>query len=423
MAKEIIKTEAKQGSIPEIKNVAAYARVSCGNDEMLHSLAAQVSYYSELIQKEPSWNYHGVYADAALTGTKDTRPEFQRLLADCRAGKIQMVITKSISRFARNTVILLETARELKSLGIDIFFEEQRIHTLSAEGELMLTILAGYAQEESRSVSENIKWRIRKDFKEGKPNTGTLLGYRMKNRVLQVIPAEAEVVRQIFNYYLSGMGVLAIRKKLMAKGITLSQTGVSCILRNVKYQGDLLLQQTVVIDHISKKQVRNDGIAPKYYVTDAHEPIISREVFEAAQKEITRRAAAHSPRTFPAKQYELTGMILCGQCGAAYRRKHAAAGSKYEKIVWICTTFNTLGKSECSSQQIPEDILMEKIAEVGGLENISGIIVPSKFRLIFTLKDGTRHEIEWKHPSRRESWTPEMRDEVSMKVRARNGKF
>ena len=125
MAKEVIKTEAKQGSIPEIKNVAAYARVSCGNDEMLHSLAAQVSYYSELIQKEPAWNYQGVYADSALTGTKDTRPEFQRLLADCRVGKIHMVITKSISRFARNTVTLLETARELKTLGIDIFFEEQ----------------------------------------------------------------------------------------------------------------------------------------------------------------------------------------------------------------------------------------------------------------------------------------------------------
>ena len=149
------------------KNVAAYARVSSGKDAMLHSLSAQVSYYSELIQSHNDWEYVGVYADEALTGTKDTRDNFQRLIADCKAGKIDLIITKSISRFARNTVTLLKTVRELKELGIGIYFEEQNINTLSADGELMITILASYAQEESLSASENVKWRIHRDYEQG----------------------------------------------------------------------------------------------------------------------------------------------------------------------------------------------------------------------------------------------------------------
>lgn len=149
--------------------VAAYSRVSSGKDAMLHSLSAQVSHYSELIQNYRGWQYCGVFTDEAITGTKETRAGFQRLLAECRAGKIDMVITKSISRFARNTVTLLDTIRELKLLGVDVYFEEQNIHTIGADGELILTILASYAQEESRSTSENMKWRIKKNFEEGKP--------------------------------------------------------------------------------------------------------------------------------------------------------------------------------------------------------------------------------------------------------------
>ena len=163
-----------------VPRVAAYARVSTGKDSMLHSLSAQVSYYSDMIQKHPGWLYCGVYADEALTGTKESRKNFQRLLADCRAGKIDLVITKSISRFARNTVTLLATIRELKDLGVDVFFEEQNIHTISTDGELMITILASYAQEESRSASENQKWRIKKCFEAGIPYDPTLLGYRIR---------------------------------------------------------------------------------------------------------------------------------------------------------------------------------------------------------------------------------------------------
>ena len=166
------KKVTKVAQIPKLqrkKQVAAYTRVSSGKDAMLHSLSAQVSYYNDLIQKEDGWEFVGVYSDEAITGTKEGRADFQRMLADCRNGKIDMIITKSISRFARNTVTLLETVRMLKALGVDVFFEEQNIHTMSADGELMLTILASYAQEESLSASENQKWRIKKNFEEGMP--------------------------------------------------------------------------------------------------------------------------------------------------------------------------------------------------------------------------------------------------------------
>lgn len=181
MAREI--QQVSFAPIPKkLLRVAAYARVSSGKDAMLHSLSAQISYYSDLIQRHPGWQYAGVYADEAKTGTRDSREKFQELLNDCRAGKVNMVITKSISRFARNTVTLLSTIRELKAIGVDIYFEEQNTHTLSADGELVISVLASYAQEESRSASENQKWRIRKNFEEGKPWDGTLLGYRYAER-------------------------------------------------------------------------------------------------------------------------------------------------------------------------------------------------------------------------------------------------
>ena len=239
--------------------VAAYARVSSGKDAMLHSLSAQVSYYSNLIQNHPGWLYCGVYADEALTGTKENRTEFQRLLVECRAGNIDLIITKSISRFARNTVVLLQTVRELKSMEVDVYFEEQNIHSMSADGELMLTILASYAQEESLSASENQKWRIKKNFEDGKPWSGQVLGYRYENGVYIVKPEEAEIVRSIFADYLSGMGIEAIMKKLNAQGKTSRNGHAWCrssvrkVLGNYSYTGNLLLQTTFRENHITKK--------------------------------------------------------------------------------------------------------------------------------------------------------------------------
>ena len=416
----IIKEIAHIQQRPKQKNVAAYARVSCGTDEMLHSLAAQVSTYSGLIQSNPKWNYRGVYADEALTGTKDDRPEFQRLITDCRAGLIEMVITKSISRFARNTVTLLATVRELKLLGIDVFFEEQNIHSLSVEGELMLTILAGYAQEESRSVSENCKWRIRKDFEQGKPNTGRLMGYRLKDGVFVIVPEEAEIVRQIFTDYLSGMGLIAIQKKLLVQGIEFSKRGVLYILTQEKYIGDMLLQKTFIENHMTKRKVNNTGQLPQFYVSDSHESIVSREIFEAVQAEIDRRSK-HHPKT-PPKIYPFTSMIKCGICGANYTRKHTAAGTKYEKVVWICPTFNFYGKDKCNSQQIPETILEAKTAEAGGFDELIEIRVPGKNQLSFIYADSRQVDLDWANPSRSESWTDEMKEQARIRAGKRGGK-
>jgi DNA invertase Pin-like site-specific DNA recombinase len=410
--------------MPTLKRVAAYARVSCGDDDMLHSLAAQVSAYSELIQRHPDWEYAGVYADAAETGTKDDRPEFQRLLADCHAGLIDMVITKAISRFARNTVTLLETVRDLKERGIDVYFEEQNIHTESADGELMLTILASYAQEESRSVSENCKWRIRKDFKEGKPsNNIRIFGYDYKNGKLTVIPEEAQVVRMIYADYLSGMGRNAIMKKLVRLGIPTktggrwAETTVASILRNEKYIGDMMLQKGFVSDHITKKQRKNQGELPMYYVEGTHEAIIDKETFEAVQAETARRAAlSHHPRI---NEFgEFSGVIQCGRCGANFCKKVNACGTKYAKVTWACRTYTYRGKHECSAKRIPEDILKEKCAEALGLAEFSldkfktkvaAITVPDDGVLIFRFKDGSERTLTWENRSRRECWTDDMK--------------
>lgn len=406
--------------------VAAYARVSCGKDAMLHSLSAQVSQYSRLIQSHSGWQYVGVYADEATTGTKDDRADFQRLLDDCRAGKIDMVITKSVSRFARNTVILLSTVRELKALGIDVYFEEQNIHSTSADGELMLTILASFAQEESLSVSENCKWSIREKFKKGEPSFFRCYGYRWVEGQLQVVPEEAAVVKRIFEDYLSGMGLPAICRDLDDAGIPSREGGkwtsfvVYYILRNERYIGDLLLQKEYVTDHISKKKVRNHGELPQYYVSDAHEPIISREVFEAVQEETERRRQKYAPKDGPTigKVFPFTGKLNCCTCGGRYRRKMANCGSKYVHPIWICNTFNKNGKAACASKQIPESTLFDTVAGVLGLPEFDADIFdevvdhidvtgPNLIRVCF--KDGSVKDAAWHDRSRKKSWTPEMR--------------
>ena len=256
---------------PRRKRVAAYCRVSTGKDAMLHSLSRQISHYSAYIQRQPGWEYAGVYADEAYTGTKGDRPRFRQMLSDCRAGKIDLILTKSISRFARNTVTMLETVRELKALGIDVYFEEQNIHSMSGDGELMLTILASFAQEESKSVSDNCKWRIRKDFSEGKPmNLMLLYGYRSVDGQIVIDEDEAAVVRDVFRAYLDGAGSSRIAARLRETntprrlGGTWTGNHVVEMLTNEKYTGDALLQKTFVEDHLTKKQRRNTGQLDQY---------------------------------------------------------------------------------------------------------------------------------------------------------------
>ena len=422
--KRIIKLEGTKIRSFIRKRVAAYARVSSDKDAQLHSLSAQVSYYNSYIGSREDWEFAGVYADEALTGTKDNRPEFQRMLTDCRDGKIDMIITKSITRFARNTVTLLATIRELRDLGIDVYFEKENIHTLSADGELMITLLAAYAQEESYNVSENQKWRIRKMFEQGRPNTGRMLGYRLKDGVLEIVPEEAEIVKMIFDDYLSGMGRNLIVKKLIRMGVpTLSggqwrESTVLGILTNEKYTGDMLLQKTYSVDHLTKKQMINHGERRRYYIENSHEPIIDKETFAKVQQELARRAEKFQPNTPFSGEYPFTGLIRCGFCGGYFRRKITASGTKYAKTVWICNTFNTYGKDVCSAQQIPEKILMEKTSEVLGtadwdrealLSSISEIWVPEHNLLMYVFRDGHTEEVAWQNPSRRESWSDEMK--------------
>ena len=408
--------------LPKLTRVAAYARVSSAKDAMHHSLSAQISYYTDLIHHNPGWVCAGVFADEAVTGTRDTREGFRQLLAACREGRVDAVITKSISRFARNTVTLLETVRELKALGIDVFFEEQNVHTLSADGELILTILASYAQEESRSVSENMKWRVRKNFKEGKPWNGTMLGYRCRNGILVVEPNEAAIVRRVFREYLAGKGVTAISKGLNEAGVPTrygnrwSNGSVSSILRNYAYTGSLLLQTTFREDHLTKRKCTNDGQLPRYHAEDTHEAIISKEVFDAVQAEIARRAEKHAPHGKGCRsRYPFSGLIVCGNCGKHYRRKITATGP-----VWICSTFNSQGKAACPSRQIPESVLLEYVTELTENSPIAEIRAEQGNQLLFRFKDGRETVKHWQLRSRADSWTPDMRETARQKALERS---
>ena len=425
--RKIIKLEKTALTPVKRKRVAAYARVSSGKDTMLHSLSIQISYYNEYIGSRGDWQLIGIYADEAMTGTRDDRPQFQRLLADCRAGKIDMVITKSVTRLARNTVTVLETARELKELGIDIYFEKENIHTMGADGELMLTLLASFAQEESWSASENQKWRIRKKFEQGEATGGNTLGYHFEGGTFHIVPDEAVIVRQIFGDYLSGMGILTIVKKLECMGVPTRHGGhwspstVRGILHNEKYAGDLLLQKYYRPDHISKKDFRNHGEATQYFVEGSHEPIISREEFRETQLEFARRRQKFGITGKPRTTNLFTGIIHCMLCGKSYCRRTANTGGAYQKPVWRCSTCNLYGREACPSQQIPEKILIAKTSEALGTDDwdrdklmgaVAQIQVPGPNRLVYVFTDGHTQEVAWQHPSRRESWTKEMKQEA-----------
>lgn len=425
--REITKLENTVLQPVKRKRVAAYARVSSGKDAQLRSLSAQISYYNNYIGSRGDWELAGIYADEAITGTKDNRPQFQKLLSDCRAGKIDMIIAKSITRLARNTVTLLETARELKSLDVDIYFEKENIHTLSTDGELMLTLLASFAQEESRSASENVKWRIRKQFEKGYSTYIDMYGYRFEENTLKIVPEEAEVVRQVFADYLSGMGKTAIAKKLNRQKIPTKSGGlwrgttVHDMLVNEKYTGDLVLQKFYRADYITKKNVKNHGERPMYHVEDCHEAIIDKAAFAMVQEEIKRRREKAAPTTMPSEHHLFTGLVRCGQCGSTFYRRISNRNTKYAKPVWTCQLFDTIGKEACPAKQIPENILIAKTSEILGtdewdreflLRQVKKIQVLQNNTLIYVFYDGQTKEIHWQNPSRRESWTPEMKQKA-----------
>ena len=403
-----------------IIRVAAYARVSSDKDAAFHSLEAQTAYYDEYVSAHADWELVGIYSDNGISGTIINRPEFQRMLEDCRSGKIDLVISKSITRFARNTVILLETIRELKSLGIDCYFEKENMHSISPDGELLLTLLAMYAEEEARSASENQLWRIRKKFENGEPWVGNMLGYRLVDGKLVIVPEEADIVRQIFHDYASGMGKAKIAKKLNAAGVP-ARTGavwktgaITSVLYNEKYAGNMLLQKTYRADFRTKKDLENHGTVRQYYVSHSHPAIVDQNTYNIVRAKLEENQKRYQKRTV---HHLFRGLIYCDSCGRCYTFRYAGKG-KYRRAIWICPTLNDLGKTACPSQQIPEEILCAKTMELLQVdtltydiiqERIASILVPEHNLLVYTLKDGSTVEIPWEHISRKHSWTPEMR--------------
>lgn len=406
---------ATKSKIKTELRVAAYARVSDAKDAMLNSLESQIDYYNNRIEQHKGWRLIKVFSDKGLTGTKENRPGFQEMLKVCRNGEVDMVVTKAISRFARNTVTLLETVRELKALGIDVYFEKEEIHTLSGDGEVMISILASFAQAESLSVSENCKWRIRKGFKEGKANGLTMLGYRLNtDGSFRVVPEDAEIVRFIYNSYLEGRGKDGIIKELLAKGYkprrggSWTSSGIHSILTNEKYTGTLLLQKYYRENHITKKKRSNKDELPKYLIENHHSPIIDKATFDLVQKELVCRH-----RSSPQKEYAFKGLLICGCCGKHYNLK---------KKVWMCSTFSHKGKIYCpTAKQIPADILenvTRKVLKINEctqknlLETLCNIIVPGPNKLRYVFLDGREIEKKWEDISKRDSWTDEMKEEA-----------
>lgn len=414
-----IKIISKEKQMPKLVKVAAYARVSSDKDAMLHSLSSQVSYFSKMIQSHDSWKYVGVYSDEGMTGTKSNRQGFIKMIEDAKAGKIDIIVTKSLSRFARNTVDCLKTIREMKAINVDIFFEEQNIHTLSSNGEFLISLLAGYAQEESRQCSENTLWRVRKNFKEGKPYGGSsMLGYKLEKGKFTVVPEEAELVRRIYDLYLAGNGFCKIARILSYEGIrsytgkTWNKTTIGEILSNITYTGSLHLQKTYRENHITKKTKRNKGEKPLYIVENNHEAIISEDIFEEVQRIRKIKSEGKSgQRKSPA--YPFTGLISCGECGHIFKHKI----TKYYEN-WVCSQYDDLGKDYCASKRIRDDVLRKASAEALNLdsfdedvfkERVSGIDAFNGNKLVFRFKDGTSKEVIWQSPSRKDSWTDEMK--------------
>lgn len=345
------------------KRVAAYCRVSTDSEEQLTSYTTQKKVYTEMIAARPDWELAGIYADEGISGTRaDKRPQFQKMIKDCFAGKIDYIVTKSVSRFARNTVDCLEHVRILKNRGIGIFFEEQNIDTLSIDSELYLVIYAGFAQSESESMSKNITWAYRKRFEDGKVlmQYKSMLGYRKgADGEPEIVPEEAKIVTRIFDMFLSGQTVRAISEQLRSekihipgKNFSFSHVMVYNILRNEKYCGDSILQKTITVDCISKTRRDNMGEAPMYYVQNSHPAIISRETYHMTQAEIARRktlapASEKKAVTVAGKysKYALSEVLVCGECGSRYRRVTWTSGEK--RVVWRCSNRLENGKKYC----------------------------------------------------------------------------
>ena len=371
------------------RRVAAYARVSTNSDEQKTSYEAQVSYYTDYIREKSDWEFVRVYADRGITGTSTKkREQFNDMIEEALAGKIDLIITKSVSRFARNTVDSLTTIRLLKEHGVEVYFEEQNIYTLDSKGELLLTIMSSIAQEESRNISENVTWGMRKRFADGKVTMpyGQFMGYRRgKDGTPEVVEAEADVVRTIFRRFLEGATPAMISRELNLAGVPCpsrksllseneaeiakarkktSRWGTSTvenILTNEKYKGDAILQKTYCTDYLLKTFVVNDGsVVPKYYAQNSHPAIVSPEVFDLAQQELAWRRSLngrYSGRSCFASR------VVCGDCGAFYGSKVWHSTDEYRRTIWRCNN-KYAGETKCATPHVTQEALEKAFVQV-----------------------------------------------------------
>ena len=400
------KPEAVRASKRQLR-VAAYCRVSTDDKEQLTSYEAQKNYYTDKIMTNKEWTMAGIFADEGITGTSARkRPEFLRMIRQCKQGKIDIVLTKSISRFARNTVDCLNYVRALKELGIAVIFEKENMNTLEIDSEILITMLGAFAQSESESISANVRWGKRQAMKEGKAiiNYKHLYGYRKgADGRPEIIPEQADVVRKIYDLFLSGTPIRGILEHLNANNIPnvsgesqWAKNAVNSILTNEKYCGDVLLQKTYIDDCINKKVKKNTGQLPMYLVQNHHEGIISRETFDAAQAELARRNAGKSPskknaptgRSRYSSKYALSDRLYCGECGTRYQRCTWRNRDGSKRIVWRCVSRVDYGNKYChDSPTLDEEPLHRAI-----LAAINSA-VKDKNNIVYNLKAAMEKEL------------------------------
>lgn len=421
MAK-IIEKRNFRPSLPNKKKVAAYCRVSVEKDAMLHSLANQVSYYQEYISANPDWIFVGIYADEGISGTKGNRPEFNRLIEDCKAHKIDLIITKSISRFARNTTLLLETTRLLKSLNIDVYFEEQNMHSLSSDGELMLTLLASFAEEEAKSMSNNVRWKVNKFFEEGRVwGIHDFYGYKVVNDNYEIKEDEALVIRLIFKLFTeNGYGYQKIANYLNSMNIKSPEntkwtfSTIRAIIQNITYTGELLLgKKSAPMNGPHDKF--NDGSFPMYHVSESHPGIVSKEIYEKAKEKKENSKSKYVHEKSFVSPFEKK--IKCACCNRNYVRKK----NKY-RTFWICSSMSNREPTNCTQTlSLREDTLIELTNIVLDIDEfdealfnkqIEKIIVHQSKDLDFIFKNGEVKTFHFEFRSRKESWTDEMKEQA-----------
>ena len=371
--KRVGSTAAKE-KIKKLR-VAAYCRVSTETEEQNSSYEVQVAHYTEFIKKNNEWEFAGIFADDGISGTNTKkRDEFNRMIAECMDGNIDMVITKSISRFARNTLDCLQYIRQLKDKNISVYFEKENINTMDAKGEVLLTIMASLAQQESQSLSQNVKLGLQYRYQQGKVqvNHKRFMGYtKDEDGNLIIVPEEAEVIKRIYREYLEGQSLVGIGRGLEKDGI-LTAAGkpkwrpesVKKILQNEKYIGDALLQKTVTVDFLTKKRVKNEGHVPQYYVENSHEAIIPKELFLQTQEELHRRSniytGADKNKRIYSSKYALSTITFCGDCGDIYRRVYWNIHGRKE-FVWRCVTRIEQGPEVCKNRTVKEAELYDAV--------------------------------------------------------------